>query len=408
MNTRAWISAFENTPTDPIMRINIEYRADPRTNKINAGIGMILDPKTSKPFVPSIVKKVAQQIALDDVAYLPSLGHVGYLDAHARYMVFGETVWEQLSQNIEGLRPHTVVWAQTFGGTKALSLAAALLSQSLTNEQKHIIVDTGWPNYNKIFSSFTITHYQHENTQTHAYNRQEYIDKLKIQPIGSVVVLQVGGYNDDGTERTTTDWEEIVAIVKSREMIPILDFAYNGLVNGWEKDNDPVKLFTQKGIITFVCTSNSKNVAYNARLGSIYIVNLPAEKAGILQNYLENAVIRPDYSNPVAATAQVMDIVLRDDKMRAEYFREIDDIRVNLMDFNRNTFAQVLGEKYAWIANKRGMFFKLSHEEFSDEQVRILKDEHAVFGPKSSRLNLGGFDPQKVEEIAQIYKNILS
>lgn len=397
--TKKWFEIFKPISPDPIMQANLDFLADPRLNKINAGIGMIMDPKSKKPFVSAILKKIGKAIAFDDNGYLPSHGHEGYLDAHARYLIFGEALWEKI-------KPSTV-WAQTIGGTNALELSAELLSMSLLSDHKKLLLDTGWPNHPKIFKNFTITNYEHENKQTREYNHEIYISLLKKCPESSVLVLQIGGYNDDGTERSISQWKEIVAIVKSKSLIPILDFPYLGLVNGWDQDNLPVKLFAESGIICFVCASNSKNVAYNARLGSLYVINLPGNVAKNMQGTLSNTLIRPFFSNPPAFAAQVFSRILSDTTLINEYKEEVTAIRISLIDSNRKVLASVLGKQYDWITKKRGMFLKLKLDGWTDAQYTFLKSDNAIHGPKNSRLNMGGFDPSKMKEIALIYKKAL-
>lgn len=399
-NHSSWVSKFQSVPPDPIMRTQIEFQTDIRPNKINAGIGMIMNPKTGKPFVTEVVKEIGKKIAFDDVSYLTSIGHTGYLESHGRELVFGEDLWSEISKE-------TLVWAQAMGGTKAMSLAAQLLIRALDRQNRQLLLDPGWPNNLKIFADFAITSYTHENPKSRQYNHREYIEKLKNHPKRAIVVLQVGGYNDDGTERSQAQWDEIAEIIKTLNHQPILDFAYNGLVRGWEVDNYPVRTFTIRGITTFVCVSNSKNVAYNARLGSLYIINIPKEYKDAIQQNLAHNIIRPDYSNPNAFAAQTMAMIFNDETLKSRYKKEIDAIRVNVLEKNRQILAETLGKDYSWITEKKGMFLKLKLGGYTEEQIKFLKDDNAIHGPKSSRLNMGGFDPDKMVEIAKIYKKAL-
>lgn len=404
-DANVWYDSYETIPPDAIMQAGLEFQNDTRPNKVNAGIGMILDSSTGKPFVPPVVQSVAQDIGLYDAGYLPSHGHNGYLEAHARELVFGPELWSKMGGVNGGRKPDNFVWAQTLGGTKALNLAATLLKLNMATGERNLLLDKGWPNYFRIFDGFTITEYVHENPDTRQYNHDEYMKVLSNHPSFGYVLLQAGSYNDDGTERSIDQWKEIIEVIGARKLQPILDFAYNGLGNGWEIDNIPAQLLVKSGITTIFCVSNSKNFAYSARLGSLYIANIPKDKADAVQSTLANVIIRSDYSNPSAFPAQTFALVLNDATLRAQYKEQITEVRQNVLDFNRNTFARVLG--LHWITKKRGMFFKLIPSGFSDTQVAFLKDENAIHGPKSSRINVGGFDPDKIEEIAGIYKKAL-
>lgn len=408
MTSVSWTKRFHEAPPDPIMQANAEYTADTRPEKVNAGIGMIMDPKTGMPFAPKIVRKIGKEIAFVDSGYLSSMGYVPYLVSHARELVFGKELWAKISKKREDReRPDGVVLAQTIGGTKALSLAATILDISLNKLEMNILLDTGWPNYNKIFKSFRITNYVHEDPKTRKYNHEGYMKKLTGMKKRSIVVLQVCGYNDDGCDRSPDEWDEVLDVIEDRKLQPIFDFAYNGLAEGWDKDNYPVNACIEKGIVTIVCASNSKNCTYSARLGSLYIVNLPEKNAHRIQGTLVNDIIRPDYSNPNAVPAQVMARILNDPSLAKQYKDEIDSIRVDLLDKNRNAFADELGEDFAWLKNRRGVFVKLFPQGFTKEQVSELKEKYAIHSPQSSRINIGGIPPKRVREIGQIYRKVI-
>jgi len=403
-----WTEKFEEALPDSSMRANIEFSQDSRPEKVNAGIGMIRDEKTGEAFVPEVVKRIGKEICFEDVRYLISSGHQGYIESHARELVFGKNLWGELYETEKKKKSNTVVWAQTLGGTGGLAWTAQLLERALPREQRVLLLDPGWPNYRLIFKNFSITTYVHEDPETREYHHAEYIEILRNHPAGCPVLLQVCGYNDDGTERSAEQWDEIVAVIVERQLLPVLDFAYNGLAEGWEKDAYAVRKLAREGIPAFICVSNSKNVAYNARLGSLYIVNIPSEHATKMQQTLAHRMIRASYSSPPAISAQTVTRILNDETLRREYRNEIDDVRENILNSNRKRFAEALGPNFHWILKKRGLFLKLLPEGFSDEQIHFLKDQHAIHGPKSSRINIGGFPPLRIEEIANIYTQALS
>ena len=407
MKKRFWIDNFEQTPRDPIMQENIEFLEDRRPEKVNAGIGMIMDERRGRVFVPAVVVRVGKKLAFENVGYLESAGHTGYLESHARELVFGPELWSQI-QRKKGEKPETLVWAQTIGGTNALKWAATLLELGLLQGHKKLLLDPGWPNHLNIFRKFKIISYIHEDSATRAYRHTEYMKKLKNHLRECPVLLQVAGYNDDGTERTFAQWDEIVEVIYSKKLQPILDFAYNGLVNGWYEDNYLVKRLTKKGAVTIICVSNSKNVGYNLRLGSLYIVNLSPMAATKIQATLANSLIRPDYSNPVAIGAETLSTILNDKILLLEYKNEIDKVRLEILEHNRRKMVEALGRNFAWILKKKGLFFKLIPGGFSSQQVRFLKNEKAIHGPQSSRLNIGGLPSSRISEIARVYKLALS
>ena len=406
--TQNWYDKFKAYLPDPIMNVNLEYISDKRPNKINAGVGMIMDPQSGKPFVPTAIRKIGKEIAFENNAYLPSEGHLGYLYSHASELVFSSDIWKGFYQKHKiDYRPESVVWAQTIGGTKAINLTAKLISLSIPPNERNLLLDSGWPNYFKIFHDCNITTYVHEDPITRKYNHELYIKTLKGQPKDSIVVLQACGYNDDGSDRSTKQWDEIIDILVDQNNLVVVDFAYNGLVNGWQVDNYPVIKLAISGLISFICVSNSKNVSYNSRLGSLYIINLKKDVADNIQGNLSNLIIRSDYSNPNAFPAQTMSVIFHDQTLLKLYKAEIDDVRQTLLFANRVNLSESLGSGYEWIENKRRLYLKLLSGGFNQNQMSFLKDQ-AIHGPKSSRLNMGGFDPKKMGQIAKIYKHALS
>ena len=96
--TQNWYDKFKAYLPDPIMNVNLEYISDKRPNKINAGVGMIMDPQSGKPFVPTAIRKIGKEIAFENNAYLPSEGHLGYLYSHASELVFSSDIWKGFYQ----------------------------------------------------------------------------------------------------------------------------------------------------------------------------------------------------------------------------------------------------------------------------------------------------------------------
>ena len=46
-----------------------------------------------------------------------------------------------------------------------------------------------------------------------------------------------------GFDLTADDWMRVLAVVKARELLPVIDFAYRGFGDGLEEDAWAVRLF---------------------------------------------------------------------------------------------------------------------------------------------------------------------
>ncbi len=394
----------EGTKPDANMEANVAFKACPHPDKINAGIGMIMDGKVA--FTPSIVRKIGREIAFNDTGYLSSAGNQEYLELNARHLVFGEIVWEELG----GM--DNVVATQTMGGTGALFVASDFLNEVLPEKNKNLLLDPGWGNHRNIFAKLDAnpTTYVHENPETRDYDHGAYLDVLNEHPEGCPVLLQVAGYNNDGSERSEDQWNDIAEIIKAKKNIAILDFAYNGLVDGFGYDNYAIAEFADNGIPSIVCVSNSKNAGmYNMRLGALYMMNLPKEQRDNIQGFITNKRIRGVWSNPNGLPAATMAEILKSEEHRAMFMQEVHkDILEDILEYNKAELVAVLGDDFDWIQKKGGIFFNLIYDGFTPEQVRFLREEKHIFCPPSSRINVGGLPPQRIEEIAMALRDTIS
>lgn len=157
-----------------------------------------------------------------------------------------------------------------------------------------------------------------------------------------------------------------------------------------------------------LCASNSKNMSqYGDRLGSYYFFNLDKNIADRLQKNLETDVIRPTWSNPNRTPATMAHLIFRDPERTARFVREVDDVREKVIEHNRRIFADVLGDQFRWIMDRRGLFLPLLPDGFSDAQMAFLRDTHHIHGLQNSRINLGGIPTKRAQEIANIYRQAI-
>lgn len=393
-----WADGIERTEQDDIMSASHAFRVDPRRDKLNLSPGVVFD-KCGRPFATDVFRRHLREVAGKDVGYLDAVGYQTYLAAHGRELVFGQELWGEMGGSMsDNTKPPTMAWCQTVGSSHALRMVNDLLLAKLAPNQQTILIDTGWQNHQAIFAELERVNYQHENPEDREYNHLEYLRLLKEHPEGSPILLQAAGYNDDGADRTREQWVEIIEIVRARRLLPVFDFAYNGLVKGFSRDNFAVKAFTSAGIPCFVCVSNSKNMSYGARLGSLYAVNFPEEQAVNLQTYMAYKLVLYGIGSAPRDSAVAAANMLTDEEDRAEHSREIRKVARRIGRV-RTALARELNAP--WIENKSGLFVKLKAEGLTDEELSRLRGDQGLYTPPSSRLNLGGIPERLVKIVAQ-------
>merc|ERR1712176_364111 len=90
---------------------------------------------------------------------------------------------------------------------------------------------------------------------------------------GDAILLHAVAHNPTGVDPTPEQWAKIVATVKERKLIPLLDNAYQGYASGdLAKDGVAQNLFTESGMEFFICQSFAKNFGlYGERIGYIHV-----------------------------------------------------------------------------------------------------------------------------------------
>ena len=386
------------TQLDQIMRVQADWPAMIEAYgelAINSSIGVILDPITKKPMRPKIVDELMSQTLVEvnikkDRGYQSQRGHSRYLKAHAEWVIGTyNQYWPQ---------------AQSVGGTGALSLASEMMKQ--TSSTRRLLIDPGYGNHKNIFQDFEISSYVRQIDGHPGYDHTTYIDALKSAPDNSWVLLQAGAYNGDGHDRTMAQWDEIYEIISSKSLGVVIDSAYFGLAESFENDNYALRKVLETDVPALACLSNSKNLGlYQERLGAIYCLNIPENKASDLQSQL-NVTVRRLYSNSSRLVAETASKVIANKSYIEQVEAEINEIRSNLLTANRKALLDVLGSDYQWISQTRGLFLQLLTDGFTDSQLEELKSQGVLILP-NSRINVASVNPDSISRFAESIKSVI-
>ncbi len=387
------------TTVDQIMVANAQWPnfVAEHPGAVNTTIGVLIDPTWQRPWQPETVQN-ARKNALSDALDAGAFGYqgqAGYADflATSGELVFGLDAYLKSSGDILAY--------QTSGGTGALSLAKDMLEKLICRDeggQIPLVLDSGWPNHPAIFSEpFTVTGYDHMHEETGEYNHQAALDAFGSAPKNAVFLLQTCGYNDDGMDRTPEQWDEILEVAQAKEATILLDSAYMGLVAGYEDERYPIEQSVERGLLTLVSFSASKNMGlYNERLGALFIANAKpnvGDEQFPRLNQLAARSIRRTVSNPPLTVAKAAAVALQQES----YWRELEQARIRLGE-NRGIFAEIVKDELPAVGKGGGLFTKVSPFGFNSEQQRVLA-EAGVFALPNSRINLGGLHADQVERV---------
>jgi aspartate/tyrosine/aromatic aminotransferase len=395
------VRSLTPAPPDPILGLTEAFRADARAEKVNLAVGVYVDDTGVTPVIGSVLE--AERRLLEKAGpkgYLPIDGRPGFKNA-VRDLIF--------TPDHEIVKSGRSATAQTPGGTGALRVAADFLLQ--TGSSKTIwLSEPTWPNHPQLFTiaGFTLRTYPYLDASGRNVDESGMLGALRSAVPGDVLLLHGSCHNPSGVDPDQETWAAIGEAVIERELLPIVDFAYQGFGFGLREDADWLTGLARPGMEFLVCTSYSKNFAlYNERVGALTIVAADPGRAASALSHLKIA-IRSNYSNPPAHGADIVETILTDPALRARWEVDLAAMRNRILG-NRAALVEALVAANVpgnWdpIRHQRGMFALLA---LSDEQVARLRAEFGVFVVGRGRINVAGLTAANLPRVVQAVKAVI-
>jgi aromatic-amino-acid transaminase len=392
----------EIAPRDPILGLNEDFNANVSAQKVNLGVGVYFTDDGKLPVLKAVA--AAEKQRLEQVAprgYLPIEGIAAY-DSAVQKLLFGAD--SSLLANGQ------VVTVQALGGTGALKLGADFLKR-ISPDSVVAISDPSWENHRALFESagFKVVNYTYYDTNTKGLNFEGMLASLHALPAKAIVVLHACCHNPTGADATPEQWQQIVATIKARGLIPFLDMAYQGFADGIEQDGFAVRLFADSGIPFFVSSSFSKSFSlYGERVGALSIVDNSKEESARVLSQVKR-VIRTNYSNPPTHGGTLVATVLNSPELRAQWEQELGEMRDRIKQM-RQAFVEKLKIKapqydFSFVLQQRGMF---SYSGLTAEQVERLKNEFGIYAVSTGRICVAALNSKNIDYVTDAIAKILA
>lgn len=380
----SFFEGFPELPPDPILELSTAFKNDPRTTKVNLGIGAYKNAE-GKSEVLSSIRKAEKNITDSqlDKDYQPIDGNKQFCDEIVK-LIF------------EDQRPQHLVAAQAAGGTGALSLGGGLIRQL---RDTIYISDPSWANHKLIFSKLgmNVVYYPYFVPKEHINSYRNMSLYLQNLPEGSVVLLHVCCHNPTGCDLTPKEWRDLSGLMKRKKLFPFFDFAYQGFAESIDADAYPVRLFAQEGHEFFCAYSCSKNFGlYGERVGAFIVHALNEKNAKAMQTQVKQ-YIRSTISQTPLQGGRLAAKVLSDPSLKIEWIEELAGMRTRMWEM-RHELADQLTHKiphkdWNFIRDQKGMF---SFCGFSSEVVDRLRDKHGIYMPSSGRISVAGLTSKNI------------
>ena len=386
-------TAVEMAPRDPILGLNEQFAADTNPSKVNLGVGVYYDDNGKLPLL-QCVQAAEQNMMKAPTArgYLPIDGIVAY-DNAVKALVFGAD-----SEPVTSGRVATI---QAIGGTGGLKVGADFLKK-LNPGAKVLISDPSWENHRALFTNagFEVESYPYYDAAKRGVDFDGMLAALNAAPAGTVVVLHACCHNPTGYDITSEQWDQVVAAVKAKNLVPFLDMAYQGFGYGLTEDGAAVGKFVDAGLTFFVSTSFSKSFSlYGERVGALSVLCESKEEAGRVLSQLKIA-IRTNYSNPPIHGGAVVAAVLGTPELRALWEKELGEMRVRIKAMRQKLVdglkAAGVKEDMSFITTQIGMF---SYSGLTKDQMVRLRNEFGVYGTDTGRMCVAALNSKNIEHV---------
>lgn len=388
----------ESYAGDPILSLVADFNNDKRDNKINLSIGYYYDEQGVVPQLDCV--KIARDYLYKHKTgaqlYLPMSGLDSYCQA-IQSLLFGD--------NSTSLKDQRIATIQTLGGSGALKIGADFLHRYFPNSEVWVS-DPTWENHIAIFNGagFKVNKYPYFDPATCGVKFTEMLETLNSLPAKSIVLLHPCCHNPTGVDLTHAQWDQVIEILQTRDLIPFMDIAYQGLAESIDDDRYAINKVAELGLCGFVSNSFSKTFSlYGERVGGLSVLCEDQQSAKRVFGQLQ-ATVRRNYSSPAAHGAYIVSHVLNDPELKVLWFNEVAAMNVRIASM-RLTLVESLksavpNRNFDFILKQRGMF---SYTGFSKEQVAQLRDQFAVYLVASGRMCVAGLNKNNVYRVAEAF-----
>jgi aromatic-amino-acid transaminase len=375
---------------DPLLKIIKMFRDDPRSDKIDLGVGVYRDASGATP-VMKAVKEAEKRLHAEQKTktYVGQQGDVEFLRLVGE-LVFGSAASEMVS-------------IQAVGGTGALRLGCDLLREA--GAKRIVLPQPCWPNHPAIVRAARLEPIDAPffNVTEQRIDMERLIAGFAKAERGDAVILQACCHNPLGADFSLQQWEELAAELSARGLIPFLDLAYQGFGDDVDADVAGLRAIVSRLPEAVIAVSEAKSFGiYRERVGALFVKAPERARAAVLSNLA--TIARANYSMPPDHGASVVRTVLADEGLTKSWRDELDQIRSHI----KRTRAMLAAERVNsipmhLIAGQKGMFSTLP---LNDAQVTMLREQYGIYMTDAARINVAGLREADIPRFVEALKAV--
>ncbi len=383
--------ALKPSAPDPVFQLSTKFRADPRPRKLDLGVGVFKDINGKTPVLKAV--REAQSVVLQGEISKAYEGLSGYapLNEECMRLVFGPSLETQRFAAL-----------QTPGGAAAVRLLAELIKLAKPDTTVWISEETWAPHFTIVSAAgLRWKTYRHYDRPNGLADFESLESDLKGAKSGDVVLLHGCCQNPTGADLSEKEWHDLADILLERNLVPLVDIAYQGFGAGLNEDAIAVRILANKLPELLLAYSFSKNFGvYRDRVGCAVVMSEGAAATRLAADSLV-LVARGMYSMPPHHGAAVVAEILRDAPLKAIWEQELEMMRTQVKETRRSFSEELrsrLGDgRFDFIQGQNGMFSLLP---LSKGVVEHLQEKHAIYMPGNGRINLAGMSGPAIHQVA--------
>jgi aspartate/tyrosine/aromatic aminotransferase len=392
----AMLETLNPQPADKILTLIQQFKDDPRSDKIDLGVGVYKDATGLTP-VMRAVKAAEKRLWETETTktYTGLAGEPAYNAAMVE-LILGPGM---------AMRAASVA---TPGGTGAIRQALELIRMAAPGA-KVWLSDPTWPNHPSIirYLGMSMASYRYFDAVTGGVDFAGLMADLAGVRAGDAVLLHGCCHNPTGANLDAVQWAAVADLLAAKGAIPFVDLAYQGFGDGLESDAAPTRMLAARFPEMLIAASCSKNFGiYRERTGVLIALG-DETRRGVTQGNLA-FLNRQNFSFPPDHGARLVTMIWEDAGLRADWMAELEEVRLNMLHL-RQALADALrratnSDRFDFVARHRGMFSRLG---LSEAQVERLRKDHGIYMVSDSRINIAGLNAATVPVLATAVAGVI-
>jgi len=386
---------FAQPARDPLWGLMDAFAADPRAHKLDLGVGVYRDESGATPVLRAVREA---EMRLADAApsktYRSLSGNAAFNAGITRLLLGqdGEAVARTLT-------------LQTVGGTGALRMLAELIAAARPGATVWLS-NPGYVNHRPIMEAagLAVAEYPWKAVDG-VFSVAAMRAGLRLAAPGDVLLVQGCCHNPTGIDPSFQNWQTIADLCRERELVPLVDMAYQGLGAGLDEDAAGLRLLVAQLDTVLVASSCSKNMGlYCERTGAASVVVREASSLQAISAVMQG-IARRDYSMPPEHGAAIAAALMAEP---AAWHDELGAMRARIREVRRALEGELRRLEapagMLAVSRQQGMFSMLP---FDAGTMTRLREEFAVYGTAEGRVNLAGLTTGRVRQFAEALMSVV-